>query len=125
VSFTRALSPAALPAFRSTSPAGKVGSTGAGRAFLAAYRTAYRAPPDPLAVYGYESMRLGLDTIAGLRARGDDRAAVRAALFAVTDRSSAIGTYSFRRDGSTTQSSYGLYRVGRGRMPQLVEELTG
>ncbi len=124
-SFTRALSPAAIPAFRCTSPAGNVGSTDAGHAFLAAYQAAYHATPDPLAVYGYEAMRLGLDTIAGLRARGDDRAAVRDALFAVANRSSAIGTYSFLRDGSTTQSSYGLYRIGPGRMPLLVEELTG
>ncbi len=124
-SFMHPLSPAARPAFRCTSPAGNVGATAAGRAFLAAYRAAYRATPDPIAAYGYEAMSLGLGTVAGLRGRGDDRAAVRAALFDVANRTSAIGTYSFLRDGSTTQSSYGLYRVGRARMPQFVEELTG
>jgi branched-chain amino acid transport system substrate-binding protein len=122
--FTGALSPPASSAFRCTSPAGDLASTGAGRAFLAAYHAAYHAVPDPLAVYGYEAMRLGLDTIAGLRARGDDKEAVRDALFAVANRHSVIGTYSFLRDGNTTADSYGLYDVGRGGAPQFVEELS-
>ncbi len=122
-SFTSALSAAAIRAFRCTSPAGDIGALAAGRGFLAAYRAAYRATPDPLAVYGYEAMRLGLDTIAGLRSRGVDRAAVRDALFRVTNRHSAIGTYSFQRDGNTTEDSYGLWAVGANGAPEFVEEL--
>src|SRR3984957_11291360 len=38
-----------------------------GKTFLAAYKKAYGGPsPDPYAIYGYEVMKLGLDTIAGL-----------------------------------------------------------
>ena len=42
-----------------------------GKTFLAAYKAKYGvANPDPYAIYGYEAMKLGLDTIAGLGAQG-------------------------------------------------------
>ena len=38
-----------------------------GKAFLAAYKAKYGvSDPDPYAIYGYEAMKLGLDTIASL-----------------------------------------------------------
>ena len=122
--FTGAIAGPAVPAFRCTSPAGDLRATSEGRAFLAAYSAAYHAVPDPLAVYGYESMKLALDTISGLGARGDDKGAVRDALFAVKDRHSAIGTYGFDREGDSTVGSYGLYHVGAGGLPAFVQELS-
>ncbi len=48
-----------------------------GKDFLAAYKAKYgTANPDPYAIYGYEAMKLGLDTIAKLGAKGNDKAAV-------------------------------------------------
>ena len=84
-----------------------------GKDFLAAYKAKYgTANPDPYAIYGYEVMKLGLDTIAKLGAQGNSKSAVLHALFATTARNSVLGTYGFDKNGDTTLKSYGLYKVG-------------
>jgi branched-chain amino acid transport system substrate-binding protein len=96
-----------------------------GKTFLAAYKAKYRvANPDPYAIYGYEAMKLGLDTIAKLGAQGDGKSAVLKALFATRDRDSVLGTYSFNRDGDTTLKSFGLYKVGASGDPVFFKTLT-
>jgi branched-chain amino acid transport system substrate-binding protein len=89
-----------------------------GRTFLAAYTAAYQdSHPDPYAIYGFEGMKLALDTIAGLGPKGNDKAAVLAALFATKNRSSVLGTYGFDANGDTTLTDYGLYKVGASGDP--------
>jgi branched-chain amino acid transport system substrate-binding protein len=84
-----------------------------GKDFLAAYKAKYGvANPDPYSIYGYEDMKLTLDTIAGLGANGNNKADVLKALFATKSRSSVLGTYGFDANGDTTLKSYGLYKVG-------------
>ena len=84
-----------------------------GKAFLAAYKAKYGvASPDPYSIYGYEDMKLALDTIKGLGAQGNSKSAVLKALFATTARHSVLGTYGFDKNGDTTLKSYGLYKVG-------------
>jgi branched-chain amino acid transport system substrate-binding protein len=96
-----------------------------GKDFLAAYKAKYgSAEPDPYAIYGYEAMKLGLDTIAKLGADGNNKAKVLAALFATTNRSSVLGTYGFDKNGDTTLKSYGLYKVGSGGEPTFSTTLT-
>jgi len=96
-----------------------------GKTFLAAYKAKYGvADPDPYAIYGYEAMKLGLDTITKLGASGDSKSAVLKALFATTDRNSVLGTYSFNKDGDTTLKSYGLYKVGPTGDPVFFKTLT-
>ncbi len=91
--------------------------------FLAAYKAKYGASsPDPYAIYGYEAMKLGLDTIAELGPKGNDKAAVLAALFAIKARHSVLGTYGFDSNGDTTLKSYGLYKVGTGRQPAVRQD---
>jgi branched-chain amino acid transport system substrate-binding protein len=91
-----------------------------GPAFISAYKAQYGVSnPDPYAIYGYEAMKLGLDTIASLGFNGDSRPAILKALLATKDRHSVIGTYSFDRNGDTTLRSYGLYKV-QGRRGTLV-----
>ena len=96
-----------------------------GKAFLAAYKAKYgSADPDPYAIYGYEVMKLGLDTIASLGANGDNKADVLKALFAIKDRKSVIGTYGFDANGDTTLKSYGLYSAGKTGSLVFKETLT-
>jgi branched-chain amino acid transport system substrate-binding protein len=96
-----------------------------GKTFLAAYKAKYGvADPDPYAIYGYEAMKLGLDTITKLAAQGDSKSAVLKALFATTNRNSVLGTYSFNKDGDTTLKSYGLYKVGPTGDPVFLKTLT-
>jgi branched-chain amino acid transport system substrate-binding protein len=96
-----------------------------GKAFLAAYKAKYgTADPDPYAIYGYEVMKLGLDTIASLGANGDNKADVLKALFAIKDRNSVIGTYGFDANGDTTLKSYGLYSADKTGNLVFKETLT-
>jgi len=96
-----------------------------GKDFLAAYKAKYGVSnPDPYAIYGYEAMKLGLDTIKKLGAKGDNKGDVLKALFATTGRSSVLGTYGFNKNGDTTLKSYGLYKVGSNGEPVFVKTLT-
>ena len=96
-----------------------------GKDFLAAYKAKYgTSSPDPYAIYGYEVMKLGLQTIAGLGAKGSDKSAVLAALFATKARSSVLGTYGFDANGDTTLKSYGLYKVGKDGSPLFERTVT-
>jgi branched-chain amino acid transport system substrate-binding protein len=96
-----------------------------GKAFLAAYKSAYGVSnPDPYSIYGYEAMQLGLKTIAKLGAQGNDKAAVVKALFATQNYAGAIGTYGFDARGDTTLKSYGLYKVGPDGNPEFDKTIT-
>jgi branched-chain amino acid transport system substrate-binding protein len=96
-----------------------------GQTFLSAYKAKYGVSnPDPYAIYGYEVAKLGLDTVASLGAKGNDKAAVRDALFAVTNRQSVLGTYGFNKDGDTTLKAYGLYKVGSNGEPVFLKTIT-
>jgi branched-chain amino acid transport system substrate-binding protein len=96
-----------------------------GKAFLTAYKAKYgTADPDPYAIYGFEAMKLGLDTIASLGANGDNKADVLKALFAIKDRQSVIGTYGFDANGDTTLKSYGLYAADKTGNLVFKETLT-
>jgi branched-chain amino acid transport system substrate-binding protein len=96
-----------------------------GRDFLAAYQAKYGVSnPDPYAIYGYEVMKLGLDTIKKLGAKGNDKAAILNALFAIKARPSVLGTYGFDKNGDTTLKSYGLYKVGSDGELVFVKTLT-
>jgi branched-chain amino acid transport system substrate-binding protein len=113
------------PKIECTMPVLSISSYPGGHRFLLAYKAKYgNANPDPYAIYGYEAMRLGLDTIAKLGPKGNDKLAVLKALFAVRRRNSVLGTYGFDRTGDTTLRSFGLYRVGPNGEPQFVKTLT-
>jgi len=93
--------------------------------FLPAYKAKYGvANPDPYAIYGYEAMKLGLNTIASLGSQGNSKSAVLHALFATKNRHSVLGTYGFNSDGDTTLKSYGLYKVGANGDPVFYQTVT-
>jgi branched-chain amino acid transport system substrate-binding protein len=92
-----------------------------GKSFLAAYKAKYGVGnPDPYAIYGYEAMKLGLDTIKSLGSKGNDRSAVLSALFALKARNSVLGTYGFDSNGDTTLTKYGFYGVGSDGNPKFL-----
>ncbi len=93
-----------------------------GKQFLAAYKAKYgSAQPDPYAIYGYEAMKLGLDTIAKA---GSSKSAVLSGLLATTSRSSVLGSYGFNKNGDTTLKSYGLYKVDSSGEPKFFKTIT-
>jgi len=74
------------------------------------------ATPDPYAIYGYETMKLALDTLKAVGDKANDRDAVRKQLVENTkDRQSALGTYSIDENGDTTLTDYGLYTIKDGQ----------
>jgi branched-chain amino acid transport system substrate-binding protein len=96
-----------------------------GQAFLKAYAAKYGdSNPDPYAIYGYEAMKLGLDTIKSLGSQGNDKSAILDALFATKDRNSVLGKYGFDENGDTTLTSYGLYKVDSSGNPEFLKTLT-
>jgi branched-chain amino acid transport system substrate-binding protein len=96
-----------------------------GKQFLADYKAAYGvASPDPYAIYGFEAMQLGLQTIKSLGANGADKADVLKALFSIKSTSSVLGTFGFNKDGDTTLKSYGVYKVAANGVPVFFETLT-
>jgi branched-chain amino acid transport system substrate-binding protein len=96
-----------------------------GKQFLAAYKAKYgTSSPDPYAIYGYEAMKLGLDTISSLGAQGNSKSAVLKALFSLTSRKSVLGNYGFDKNGDTTLKSYGLYKVGSDGNPVFFKTIT-
>jgi branched-chain amino acid transport system substrate-binding protein len=102
------------PLIECTAPTQGLTSYPGGRAFLAAYEAAYGvSDPAPDSIYGYEAMKLGLDTIGRLGSRAT-KSTVLKALFAIKTRRSVLGTYGFDANGDTTLKSYGLYKVANG-----------
>jgi branched-chain amino acid transport system substrate-binding protein len=96
-----------------------------GKQFLAAYKAKYGVShPDPYAIYGYEDMKLALDTVTGLGSQGNSKSAVLKALFATRNRKSVLGTYGFNANGDTTLKSYGLYKVGSDGNVKFYKTLT-
>ena len=96
-----------------------------GNEFLKAYADKYGdSNPDPYAIYGYEVMKLGLDTIKSLGPDGSDKSAVLDALFNTKDRNSVLGKYGFDENGDTTLTSYGLYKVDSSGNPVFFKTLT-
>jgi branched-chain amino acid transport system substrate-binding protein len=90
-----------------------------GKAFEQAYSAKYGTPGsqiDPYAIYGYEDMKLVLDTISSLGSKGNSRSALLSALHAIKNRSSVLGTYGFDKNGDTTLTSYGYYKVVNGQV---------
>jgi branched-chain amino acid transport system substrate-binding protein len=73
--------------------------------------------PDPYAIYGYETMKLALDTLKAVGDKANDREAVRAQLLENTKgRDSVLGTYDIDENGDTTLTDYGLYDIKDGQL---------
>ena len=72
--------------------------------------------PDPYAIYGYEAMKLVLDTCKELGADCSDRQKMIDALFATKGRESVLGTYDIDENGDTTLTDYGVYSVDGGEL---------
>jgi branched-chain amino acid transport system substrate-binding protein len=91
--------------------------TPAGREFVDAYAQKYGEDnPDRYAIYGYESMKLILDSIKAAGQNGADRAAVVQQVYATRDRDSVLGSYGIDENGDITLTTYGIYKVDGGEL---------
>jgi branched-chain amino acid transport system substrate-binding protein len=87
-----------------------------GRKFFADFAKEYGdKTPDPYAIYGYEAMQLVIDVLK--RAEDPtDRQSVVDALFQTKGRKSVLGTYDIDKNGDTTLTDYGVYRIKDGEL---------
>ena len=117
--------PAALaPRFKCTVPTQDLTAYPGGEQFLAAYKAKFGvANPDPYAIYGYASMQVALDTIAGLGAKGSDRQALLGSLFSGKPRDTVLGTLTFDKRGDIDLTDYGLYTVGADGNPKFAKTI--
>jgi branched-chain amino acid transport system substrate-binding protein len=73
--------------------------------------------PDPYAIYGYETMKLALDTLKAVGDKANDREAVRNQLLTKTKgRDSVLGKYDIDENGDTTLTDYGVYDIKNGQL---------
>ena len=87
--------------------------------FFADYKAEYniKGQPDPYAIYGYETMKLALDTLEAVGDKANDRKAVVEQLINNTKgRKSVLGTYDIDENGDTTLTDYGLYVIKGGEL---------
>jgi branched-chain amino acid transport system substrate-binding protein len=88
-----------------------------GQKFFEDFEAEYgEANPDPYAIYGYEAMRLVLDTCEQLGPDCSDRQAMIDALFNTKGRESVLGTYDIDENGDTTLTDYGVYTIEGGEL---------
>jgi branched-chain amino acid transport system substrate-binding protein len=87
--------------------------TGKGATFYTNFKAKYNKEPDPYAVYGYDAMAVVLSAIdtAGKK----DRAAIIQALANTKDYDGALGKWSFDKNGDTTLTDIGAYKVTGGK----------
>jgi branched-chain amino acid transport system substrate-binding protein len=89
----------------------------AGKKFFSDFEAKYNEPnPDPYAIYGYEAMKLILDTCKELGSDCSDRQALIDALFQTKGRESVLGTYDIDENGDTTITDYGVYTIENGEL---------
>jgi branched-chain amino acid transport system substrate-binding protein len=86
--------------------------------FFTDYEAKYgTGDPDPYAIYGYETMKLALDSLEAVGDKAGDRKAVAAQLVGNTKgRDSVLGKYDIDENGDTTLTDYGLYTIKDGKL---------
>ena len=86
-----------------------------GKQFFTQYESKYgKGNLNPYAIYGYAAMSLALDAIKRAGDKGNDRQAVIDQLFATKNLPSVLGTFSIDKNGDTSVTDYGLYKVANG-----------
>ncbi len=104
-----------------TLPAGNYAVSG--EEFLSAFRNQYGRDAESVAIFGYEAGNAVLDSIR-TGVRGDIateaistlRKGTRDAFFSISERPSALGSYSIDSYGDTSLTFYGAYRVENGEL---------
>jgi branched-chain amino acid transport system substrate-binding protein len=88
-----------------------------GQKFFDDFESKYgEANPDPYSIYGYEAMKLVIDTCAELGADCTDKQKMIDALFNTKGRESVLGTYDIDQNGDTTLTDYGVYTIEGGEL---------
>jgi ABC-type branched-subunit amino acid transport system substrate-binding protein len=119
--FVSVLSPAAQRQLYVSSPGFTTAELpSAGKQFVSAFRTAYGRDPVPEAVFGYEAVSAVMHVLARAGSGANSRGTVVHDFFQITNRSSAVGTYSIGVSGDPTFTSGAPFVFGRVKSGKLV-----
>ena len=90
----------------------------AGKAFFDRYtKETGDKTPAPYAIYGFESMSLILDSLKGAMRDGKlTRQDVIDEVYSTKGRESVLGTYDIDKNGDTTLTDYGVYKIKNGEL---------
>jgi branched-chain amino acid transport system substrate-binding protein len=114
--FVAALSPGAQKNLYVTAPGVAASAqTPAAQAFASAFQSAYGHAPQPQAVYGYETMSALLAVLKDLGVNANSRSQVITRFRGLTNRQSALGTYSLH-NGDTNIASFVIAHPAGGRL---------
>ncbi len=104
-----------------TLPAGNYAVSG--EDFLSSFREQFGRDAESVAIFGYEagnavldSIRIGVRGNIATEAISTLRNSTRDAFFSISERPSALGSYSIDSYGDTTLTFYGAYRVENGQL---------
>ncbi len=104
-----------------TLPAGNYAVSG--EEFLSSFREQFGRDAESVAIFGYEagnavldSIRIGVRGNIATEAISTLRNSTRDAFFSISERPSALGSYSIDSYGDTTLTFYGAYRVENGQL---------
>jgi branched-chain amino acid transport system substrate-binding protein len=102
-------------------PAGNYAVSGG--EYLDTFRERYGRDAEPMSIFGYEAGSAVMDSIRkGVRgdiaseAISSLRSYIHDAFFSISERPSALGSYSIDTNGDTTLTFYGAYRVENGEL---------
>ncbi len=94
-----------------------------GEQYFSTFRDRYGRDAEPMSIFGYEAGDAVMDSIRnGVRGEIETEAITslrkdtRDAFFSISERPSALGSYSIDSNGDTTLTFYGAYRVEGGRL---------
>jgi len=90
--------------------------TGKGADWYQAYKAKFGGEPEGYASYGYEAAKVALDAIG--RAGTKDREAIRAAVFATSNYTGVLGTWSFDANGDTSLTTMSGRQVVNGKFDE-------
>jgi hypothetical protein len=82
--------------------------------FASAFQAKYGHAPASQAAFGYESMAAVLNIIAGLGHNANDRGTVVRRFMHITNRASAVGTYSMSTGGDSNLTSFVFNKLKHG-----------
>jgi branched-chain amino acid transport system substrate-binding protein len=94
-----------------------------GEEYFETFRERYGREAEPMSIFGYEAGDAVMDSIrAGVRGDIETesitslRNNTRDAFYSISERPSALGSYSIDANGDTTLTFYGAYRVENGQL---------
>ena len=102
--------------FRLTGPPPPDPGNVAAAKFAERFRKTYGYAPFPNTYLAYEAMRRVIQAVRSAGDRADERSAIISAMFAAPEEDTVVGRYRFAKNGDSTLTRFGAYRIKNGKL---------